>query len=89
MGKEIGCSFKYNRTKISSPTLKKPVLSSSENHTSHTTSLTKTIIASQLENRDSNTIQNTTEILNTDDIHTCVTPLKQNISDQATSTPLI
>ena len=42
MGKEIGRSFKYNRTKISSPTLKKPVLSSSANHTSYTTNSTPT-----------------------------------------------
>ena len=34
MGKDIGRSFKYNRPKSSSPTLKKPVLSYSENHTS-------------------------------------------------------
>ena len=34
MGKEIGRSYKYNRPKSSSPTLKKPVLSSTANHTS-------------------------------------------------------
>ena len=87
MGKEIGHSFKYNRSKISTPTLKKPVLSSSANHTSYTTNLSRTIISSQLENEDSTAIQNMSEILNTYDIHSCVTPKKQNTSVQATSTP--
>ena len=66
MDKEISRSYKYNRSKISSPTLKKPVLSSSENHTSYTTSLSQTFISSQLENEDSITIQNTSDILNTE-----------------------
>ena len=74
MGKEIGRSFKYNQSKISTPTLKKPVLSSSVNHTSYTTNLSQTIMSYQLENEDSTAIQNTPEILNTDDIHSCVTP---------------
>ena len=74
MGKEIGRSFKYNRSKMSTPTLKKPVLLSSVNHASYISNLTRTIISSQLENKDSTTIQNTSEISNTDDIHSCVTP---------------
>ena len=44
MGKDIGRSHKYNRSKISTPTLKKPVLSSSANHTSYTTSLSQNIL---------------------------------------------
>ena len=76
MGKDIGRSYKYNQSEIPTPTLKKPVLSSSANHTSYTTSLSQTIISSQLENKDSIAIQNTPEILNTDDIHSCVTPQK-------------
>ena len=87
MGKEIGCYFKYNRSKNSTPTLKKPVLSSSENHTSYTTNLKRTIISSQLENEDITAIQNTSYISNIDDINSCVTPQKQNISVQVTSTP--
>ena len=87
MGKEIGRSFKYNRSKISTPTLKKPVLSSSANHTSYTTNLTRTIISYQLENKYSTSNKNTVNISNTDDIHSCVTPQKQNISVQATYTP--
>ena len=87
MGKDIGSAFKYNRLKMSTTTLKKPVLSSSANHTSYTTNPTRTIISSELENEDSTAIQNTSEISNTDDIHSCVTPPKHNTSVQATSTP--
>ena len=88
MGKEIGCSYKYNRSKISSPTLKKPALSSSAAHTSYTTRSTPTIMYHQLQHKDSTSIKNTVNISSTYDIHSCVTPLKQNISVQATSTPL-
>ena len=87
MVKEIGCSYKYYRSKISTPTLKKPVLSSSANYASYTTNLTPTIMSHQLQHEDSTSIQNTLEISNTDDIHSCVTPRKQNISFQVTSTP--
>ena len=87
MVKEIGRSFKYNRSKISTPTLKKPVLSSSSHHTSYTTNSTRTIISYQLENKDSTEIQNTSDISNTYDIHSYVTPRKQNISVQATYKP--
>ena len=80
MGKDIVRYFKYNRSKISSPTLKKPVLSSSANHTSYTTNFTPTIISHQLQHKDSTSIQNTVNISNTDDIHSCVTPRKHNIS---------
>ena len=58
-----------------------------QNHTSYTTSSSQTFISSQLENEDSTAIQNTSEILNIDDIHSCVTPQKKNISVQATSIP--
>ena len=58
MGKEIGRSFKYNRSKISTPTLKKPVLYSSTDHTSYASNLTCILISSQLENEDSTAIQN-------------------------------
>ena len=71
MGKDIGRSYKYNRSKISTPTLKKPALSSSENKTWYTTSLSQTIISYQLENKDSTVIQNTSDISNTDDIQSC------------------
>ena len=87
MSKYIGSSFKYNQSKIFTPTLKKPVLSSSVHYTSYTSNLTRTIISSQLENEDSTSIQNTSEISNTDYTHSCVTPRKHNISVQATSSP--
>ena len=48
MGKDIGRSYKYNRSKITTPTLKKPVLSSSANNTSYTTNSTPTIMSRQL-----------------------------------------
>ena len=76
MGNYIGRSYKYNQSKILTPTLKKPILSSSANHTSYTTTLSKMFISSQLENEDSIAIQNTSEILNTDNINSCVTPQK-------------
>ena len=49
--------------------------------------MSQTFISSQFVNGDIIVIQNTSEILNNDDIHSCVTPQKQNISVQATSTP--
>ena len=89
MGKEIGRSCKYYWSKISTPTLKKPVSSSSANHTSYTTNATPTIMSHQLQHKDSTSIQNTVDISNIDDIHSCVTPRKHNISVHATSTPLV
>ena len=41
----------------------------------------------QLQHKDSTSIQNMVNISNTDDIHSCVTPRKHNISVQVTSTP--
>ena len=87
MGKEISRSYKYYRSKISNPTLKKPVLSSSANHTSYTTNSNPTIMSYQLQHKDSTSVQKTVDISSTDDIHSCVTPRKHNISVQATSTP--
>ena len=85
MGKEICRYFKYNWSKISTPKLKKPVLSSSAAHTSSTNNLTRTFISSHLDNKDSTTFQNKKNTSNTDDIHWCVTLRKQNYSVQATS----
>ena len=87
MGKDIGRSYKYNRSKISSPTLKKPVLSYPANHTSYTTNSTPTIMSCPLQHKDSTSIQNTVNISNTYFIHSFVTPRKYNISVLATSTP--
>ena len=49
--------------------------------------MSQTIRSSQIENEDSTAIQNMSEILNTEKIHSCVTLRKHNISVQATSTP--
>ena len=68
MGKEIGRSFKYNRSKISTSTLKEPVVSSSTAHTSSASNLTRTSISSQLDNKDITTNQSKNNISNTDDI---------------------
>ena len=87
MGKEIGRSFKYNRSKISTPTLKKPVLSSSASHKSSASNSTGTSISSQLDNKNSTTNHNKNNTSNIYYIHSCVTAQKQNYSVQATSTP--
>ena len=87
MVKEIGRSFKYNQSKISTPTLKKPVLSSSAAHTLYASNLTGTSISSQLDNKDITKNLNKNNTSNTDDIHSFLTSQKQNCSVQDTSTP--
>ena len=87
MGKEIGSSYTYYRSKISTPTLKRTLLSSSVNHTSYTTNSTPTIMSYQFQHKESTSIQNKSNISNKDDIHSCVTPRKHNIRRHATSTP--
>ena len=86
MGNEIGRSFKYNRKKRSSPTFKKPVLSSSANHTSYTTNSTPTSMPHQVQHKESTSIQNKVNISNKNDINSCITPRIQNISVHATTT---
>ena len=88
MGKEIGRSFKYNRPKISTPTLKKPVLSSSAFHTSSASNSTRTSISSQLDNTYITKNQNNNNTSNTDEIHSCVTSQK-NYSVEETFNPLV
>ena len=78
MGKEIGCSFKYNRSKTSTSTLKKPVSSSASN-------LERTSISSQLDNKYITTNQNKKNTSNIDDIHSCVIEQNINYSVHATS----
>ena len=87
MGKNIGRSFKYNRPKSSSPTLKKPVLSSSENHTSCITISNPPITSHPRQHKGSASNQDKVNISNKYDIHSCVKPKRHNISVQATSTP--
>ena len=86
MVKDIGIIYKYNRPKQSTPTLKKPVLSSSADHESSASNSTGTSISSQLDNKDITTNQNNNNTSNIEDIHSCVTSQKQNYSVQATST---
>ena len=77
MGKEIGRYFKYNQSKIFTPTLKKPVLSSSATHTLSPINSRRTSISSQLDNKKITTNKNKNNTSNTDDIHSYVTPQKQ------------
>ena len=86
-GKDIVCFYKHNRPKSSSPTLKKPVLSSTANHTSCITVSDQPVTSQPCQHKDSASNQDKVNISNTDDIHSCVTPKRHNISVQATSTP--
>ena len=72
MGKEIGRSYKYNRSKISTPTLKKPVLSSSDAHTSSASNMTPVSISSKHDNKDITTNQSKNNTSNTDDMHSFI-----------------
>ena len=87
MGKDIYRSFKYNRPKSSSPTLKKPVLSYSANHTSCITVSSPSITSHTNQHKGIASNQDKVTISNTDDIHYFVTPKRHNISVQTTSTP--
>ena len=85
MGKEISCFCKNNQLKLSTSTLKKPVVSSSAAYTSSASNSTRTSISSQLDNKDTTTNQNRNNTSNTDDIHSSLTPQKKDYSVQATS----
>ena len=87
MGKDIGRLYKNNQSKIPTPTIKKPGLSSSDSHASSASNYTQTCISSRLDNKHITTNQNKNKISNTDDIQSCVTPQKQNYSVQATYAP--
>ena len=85
--REMGHLYKNNRSKISTPTLTKSVLSSSAAHTLSASNSTGTSISSQLDNKNISTNQNKNNNSNVDEIHSCVTPQKQNYSVQSTSKP--
>ena len=87
MVKDIGHSFKYNRSKISTPTLRETVLLSSAAHASSANNSTRTSISYQLDNKLINTNQNKNNTSNTYDIHSCVTPGGGKYIVQDTSTP--
>ena len=86
MGKDIGHFNKNNRSELSTPTLEKPVLSSSSPHTSSARNSTQTYISFRLDDKHIITNQNKKNISNVDEIQSCVTPWKQNYSVQSTST---
>ena len=85
--KDIGRVYKHNQPKSSSSTLKKPVLSSSAKHTLCITISNPPITSHPCQHKGSASNQDKVNISNTDDIHSCVTPKRHNISFQATSTP--
>ena len=89
MGKEIVCFYKHHWPKLSTPTLKKPILSSSVSHTSSASNSTWTSISSILDNKWINTNQNKNNISNTDDIQYCVTPGKKSTMFRPHIRPLI
>ena len=67
-------SFKKNIwSKLSTSTLKKPVLLSSADHTSPASNSTRIPISYQLDNKDITTNKKKNNTSNTDDIHSCVT----------------
>ena len=86
MGKDIGRLYKNNQSKIPTPTIKKPGLSSSDSHASSASNYTQTCISSRLDNKHITTNQNKNKISNTDDIQSFVTP-REKLHFQATSTP--
>ena len=69
MVKDIGRLYKYNRPKKSTPTYKKPVLSSSAAHASSESNSTGTSISYQLDNKYITTNQDKNNTSNKDDIH--------------------
>ena len=87
MGKEISRFYKHNRPKSSSLTLKKPVLSSSAHHTSCITISNPPIMFHPLQHKGSASNQDKVNISNTEDIQSCVTPKRHDISVQAIYTP--
>ena len=89
MVKEIDLYFKYNRSKISTTKLKKPILSSSAAHTSSASNLTQTSISSQLDNKDSTKNKNKNNTSNTYEIHSCVTQQKKITVSRPHLQPLV
>ena len=74
MNKDIGLFYKHNRPKSSSPTLKKPVLSSSANNKSCIPISNPTITSHPRQHKGSASNQDKVNISNTDDIPYRVTP---------------
>ena len=77
MVKDIGRLYKYNRPKQSTPTLRKPVLSSSTAHASPESNSKGTSISSKLDNKYITKNQNKNNTSNTYYTHSCATPQKK------------
>ena len=89
MVKDIGHIYKYNQPKQSIPTFKKPVLSSSAANASSASNSIRTFISYQLHTKNITTNQNKNNASNTYDIHSCVTPKKQNTVSRPHLQPLV
>ena len=87
MSKEIGRFYKHNWYKLSTPTLKKDVLSSSASHKLSSINSTWTSISSRLDNEQITINQSKNNISNTDEIQSCVTPRINIYSVLATNNP--
>ena len=72
MCKEIGRFCKYNRSKISTPTLQEPVVSYLDAHTSSESNSIPTSILSERDNNDITTNQNKNNTSDTDDTHSFI-----------------
>ena len=91
MVKDIGRIYKYSQSQLSNSSLKAPVSSSSEPQTYSAIKLTTTPVPSARNKHQNNyvlysqnTIQNDATITNNDNIHSCETPKKINISTIST-----
>ena len=94
MGKDIGKFYKYSQSQISTPSIRSPVISSSDPRTSSDIELTKNSVPSVTDKNQNNfvlysqnTIQNDATITNNEDIQSCETAKKRNYSIPIISTP--
>ena len=93
MGKAIGKICQHRQSQLSTLSIKEPVLSYSASQTSSSTSLTRTLVSSVIDKKQTNsvlcsqnTIQNDLNITNNDNIKSCETPRKNCITPN-TSNP--
>ena len=94
MGKDIERIYKHSHSKLSTLSLKAPVISSSYSQTSPDTELSTMSVPSVRDKNKNNsvlcyqnTIQNDVSIKNNDDIQSCDTPIKKMYIITTTSTP--
>ena len=79
MGKDIGKIYKHSQYQLSNPSIKEPVVSSSDSQTSTSIKLTITSVSSDIDKKQTNSIlcsQNTTQndlnITNNEDVKSFV-----------------